>query len=114
MVPVRYYRTASGTEPVSDYLRALPAVDAAAVYAALRQVSACGVDSAAVTTRHVEGKLWEIKVSAQRVFYVVVTGPEIVLLHAYRKQSQKAPRRELDVARRRARETLAEAVGRKP
>ena len=52
------------------------------------------------------GGLWEIKVDAQRVFYVLIGGPTVVLLHAYRKQGQKAPRRELDVARERMKQVL--------
>jgi phage-related protein len=40
------------------------------------------------------------------VFYVLVTGPELVLLHAYRKQSQKAPRGEIEIAMRRMKEVL--------
>jgi phage-related protein len=45
-------------------------------------------------------------VSAARVFYVVVTGPEVVLLHAYKKQGQKAPRKEIETAERRMEEVL--------
>jgi hypothetical protein len=35
-----------------------------------------------VVTRQLSGKLWELKVSAARVLYVVVSEPEVVLLHA--------------------------------
>lgn len=61
-----------------------------------------------MVTRHIESKLWEIKVSRHRIFYVVIVGPAMVLLHAYKKQGQRAPVRELDVARRRMKEVLGE------
>lgn len=41
-----------------------------------------------------------------RVFYVCRTADEIVLLHGYKKQSQKTPTREIEVAQRRMREVL--------
>ncbi len=43
---------------------------------------------------------------ADQVFYVLLRQEEMVLLHAYRKQSQKAPARHLEMARQRMREVL--------
>ena len=59
-----------------------------------------------MVTRQIEHKLWEIKASRHRVFYVTTVGPTMVLLHAYKKQSRKAPRSEIDVARSRMHEVL--------
>ncbi|MBI4212406.1 MAG: type II toxin-antitoxin system RelE/ParE family toxin [Deltaproteobacteria bacterium] len=41
-----------------------------------------------------------------RVFYVTIKQEEIVLLHAYKKQGQKLPLREREVALRRMKEIL--------
>lgn len=43
-----------------------------------------------------------------RVFYCVCAGYRIMMLHQYVKKSEKAPRKELDVARRRMREVKRE------
>ncbi len=72
----------------------------------LASIEELGFSGAAAHVRQIEGKLWEVKVSRHRVFYVSIAGPEMVLLHAYKKQGQKAPGRELDVARQRAKEIL--------
>lgn len=59
--------------------------------------------------RQIQGKLWEVRVqagAAARVFYVLRTEDEMVLLHAYQKQSQKAPAREIEIATRRMMEVL--------
>ena len=72
----------------------------------LQDIEAFGLDGAAVSARHIEGTLWELKFAIDRMFYVVISGPELVLLHAYKKQGQKAPLRELDVARRRMKDVL--------
>lgn len=106
MMTVTFFQMSSGAEPVRDYLDTLPAAEAAEVAEALVALETYGLAGANVTTRHIDGKLWEIKVSAQRVFYVVVTGPTMVLLHAYKKQGQKAPTREIDTAKRRMKEYL--------
>ena len=98
---VRFYQTASGRSPVKEYLEGLPSDRAEVVYASLADLERHGLDGAAATARHIEGKLWELKFSIDRVFYVVITGPVMVLLHAYKKQGQRAPPRELEVARRR-------------
>jgi phage-related protein len=103
---VRFYRTAAGASPVEKYLDGLERREAEQVFAAILDIKAHGLEGSTLHLRPIAGKLWELKVSAQRVFYVVVTGPELVLLHAYRKQSRKAPRGEIETAMRRLSEVL--------
>lgn len=59
-------------------------------------------------TRHLEGKLWEMRVIATsgiaRTIYVTVTGQRVILLRAFVKKTQKTPTRELRIARERERE----------
>jgi phage-related protein len=59
-----------------------------------------------VSLRQLEGKLWEIRVGGHRVAYTVVTGPEMVLLHAFKKEGRRTSRHDLDLATRRAKEVL--------
>jgi phage-related protein len=109
VVLVTYFTTASGAQPVRKYVDALDRPARAKVLAAILYIEAHGLDGG-VVARQIKGKLWEIKIDAQRIFYVVMTGPEMVLLHAYQKQSQKAPRVEIETAERR----FVELVGKKP
>lgn len=88
------------------YIDGLEAGQRAKVDAALLQIGRYGIEGSAVTVRPIKGKLWELKVDAQRVFYVVARGPMMVLLHAYRKQSQKAPRREIETAVQRFKDVI--------
>lgn len=87
-VKVRFFITAAGATPVLDYIDSLDARDAAPVLAAVRDLEVNGLAGVGVVMRQLDGKLWELKVSQQRVRYVVLAGPEMVLLHAYKKQSQ--------------------------
>ena len=86
---------------MKDYLADLPSDQSDPIYAAFADIRARGLDGSAVTSRHIEGKLWELKFTMDRIFYVVLTGPEMVLLHAYKKQGQKSPLREIQTARKR-------------
>lgn len=55
-----------------------------------------------------EGKLWELRVKAasgiSRALYVTATGKRVVIVRVFIKKSQKTPRRELELARERAKE----------
>jgi phage-related protein len=105
-VDVRFYRAAGGAEPVREYLRGLPLDERRLVGAAIRALQSFGLSAPGLVTRQLDGKLWEIKTSDQRVFYCVSTGPVVWLLHAYRKATQKAPRREVELAKTRMKEVL--------
>jgi phage-related protein len=58
--------------------------------------------------RQLEEKVWEIRVGKHRIAYVVVSGPELILLHAFKKLGRRTPRTDLDLALKRAREVLGE------
>ncbi len=104
---VTFYTTSSGRSPVFDYVRNLPRQERARLLEALNQVEQYGFAAVRMQFRQVEGKLWEIKVSVHRVFYVVLQQEEMVLLHAYKKQGQKMPVREKTVAIKRMKELVS-------
>ena len=88
-----------------DYIAGLPTRERDDLDEALTLLSMFGLD-APVSLRQLGGKLWEIRVERNRVAYVVMAGPQMVLLHAFKKHGQRTPQRDLDVARRRARDVL--------
>lgn len=106
---VVFYTAPSGRSPVWDYLKTLELRDRARLLEALSDVERHGLNAVKVRFRHIERKLWEMKIDAYRVFYVVLQGDELVALHAYRKQGQKLPRNEKEIALRRMQEVLYEA-----
>jgi hypothetical protein len=70
-----FYETARGDRPVEEFIDSLSAKEAAKVLDALAAIEAHGLE--VVVTRQLKGKLWELKVSATRIFYVMVTAPEV-------------------------------------
>lgn len=103
---IRFYKSHSGHSPVEQYLESLDDAEAARISAALTDIEHHGLKKATVQLRAIRGKFWELKVGQHRVFYVLITGPVMVLLHACKKQSQKARLQDLTLAQARMKEVL--------
>lgn len=103
---LRYYTTARGGRPVAEYIEGLSRTDRAVIAAALGEMAERGLAARGVTFRQIGGKLWEVRIGPHRVFYVLLDRENMVLLHAYRKQSRKAPTRHVEIARHRMLEVL--------
>ena len=104
-----YYTTASGRRPVVEYVERQDKAERARVIEALEMIELHGLTAPRVGFRQIRGKLWEIKIEGRlshRVFYAMASAAEMVLLHAYQKKSQKAPRVEIEVAEKRMKEVL--------
>lgn len=50
-------------------------------------------------TKHIEDGIWELRPGNNRVFYFFYEDDIFVLLHAFRKKTQKTPRREIEKAK---------------
>ena len=58
--------------------------------------------------KHLEGRLWEIRISGQggiaRAVYVTAIGKRVVIVRVFVKKTQKTPRGEIELALKRAEE----------
>jgi phage-related protein len=58
--------------------------------------------------KHLEGKLWEIRLKGRdgiaRSLYVTASGRRVVVLRTFVKKTEKAPRREIELALERAKD----------
>lgn len=104
LVKVRFYETPAGQRPAEKYILGLPKKEAAAVQVVLEAIALEGLESADV--KQIRGRLWEVRVKQQRIFYVLIVGPEMVLLHGCKKQSQKARTKDIETAESRMKEAL--------
>jgi phage-related protein len=108
--PVAFYRTASGAEPVLDWLRSLPAEDRRVIGTDLMTVQ-FGWPVGMPLCRSLGAGLWEVRSSlpsrriARRVF--VVHRDRIGAVHGFINKTQKTPAEDLDLARRRMKEMQA-------
>jgi phage-related protein len=58
--------------------------------------------------KHLEGPAWEMRMNVKdgiaRATYVTASGHRVVVVHVFVKKMQKTPRREIEIALRRAKE----------
>jgi phage-related protein len=101
-----FYQDRRGRNPTLDFINDLPVVDQAKIYNALRLLREFGSTLGMPHARHVEGRLWELRPGGVRLLYFTYIGKQFVILHGYRKQSNKAPEREIAIAIRRMTELL--------
>ena len=103
---VRFYRTtAAGSEPVREWLKALPAEDRKAIGDDLKTAQ-YGWPLGMPLIRKLEPGLWEVRTRLdERIARVIITVEDntMVLLHGFIKKSQKLPPQDLQLARQRLR-----------
>ncbi|MGL5114900.1 MAG: type II toxin-antitoxin system RelE/ParE family toxin [Beijerinckiaceae bacterium] len=58
--------------------------------------------------KHLEGPVWEMRMRGKdgiaRAAYVTASGKRLIVVHVFPKKQQKTPRREIEIALRRAKE----------
>ena len=96
---------------VDRELDALPADMRARFVRLCELIAAVGLDRiGAPHVRHLTGPLWEMRLRGRdgisRALYVAVRDRRVVVVRFFIKKTQKTPRREIDLALRRAREVL--------
>jgi phage-related protein len=103
-VPVRFYRTETGKEPVREWLRSLDEGDRRAIGLDLMRVQ-FGWPIGMPLVRSLKDGLWEVRSSlpSQRIARLVLYFHDgmLVVLHGFIKKTQKTPADDLALARRR-------------
>lgn len=108
MYEIEFYETEDGKCPIWDFLEALRLKaptnkDAriqhkqASLYIELLQQN--GTHMNAEITKHLDDGIWELRSGNNRVFYFFYQNDTYVLLHQFRKKSQKTPKREIEKAK---------------
>lgn len=108
MYEIEFYETEDGKCPIWDFLEALRLkaptnIDAriqhkqASLYIELLQQN--GTHMNAEITKHLDDGIWELRPGNNRVFYFFYQNDTYVLLHQFRKKSQKTPKREIEKAK---------------
>lgn len=111
MMRIEFFRSGSGRSHIEDFLRDLPATDRATVLAVFADIRQHGFGAIGCQFRQIEGKLWEIKIKTvsggYRFFYVMLSVDKMCVLHSYKKKTQRAPVREIEIARKRLKEVVS-------
>ena len=103
--------TVETVSAVDAEMAALPVALRVRLIRLLETVENVGLEAlGAPHVRHLEGKLWELRVRAEggiaRGIYVTAAGRRVVVLHVFAKKSRKTPRHALATARQRMRQVM--------
>ncbi len=109
-ITARFYKTARGNEPVRDWLKSLPQKEKKAIGDDIKTTE-FGWPIGMPTCRILGGGLNEVRTEVAdkwiRVFFCV-KGKFMILLHGIMKTSNKTPKKDLDLAKKRMKDVLKE------
>ncbi len=108
MWQIEFYTDKRDKSPVTEYIDKLTKEEQAKIRNELRLLAEFGPELVMPHARRIKGKLWELRPGNMRFFYFMYIEQRFVILHGYRKQSQKAPRQEVDIAMKRMKELMDE------
>lgn len=105
-----FYKKENGREPVKENIFELQKNEIAEVFGILQDIERNNFNATRCEFRQIDGKLWEIKIklpnTGYRIFYTIIEIDLMILLHSYKKQSQKAPKNELEIAFKRLKDII--------
>ena len=102
------WRVAFYSATLEEEILQLPAGFVARFLRYAERMEVYGPDLGMPHTRAIGDGLFELRLKAAegiaRVFYCTLVGRRIVMLHQFMKKTEKTPRKELEIARRRMKE----------
>ena len=108
-VPVRFYRSTTGREPVLEWLRDLDQADRRAIGLDLMRVQ-FGWPIGMPLVRSLKDGLWEVRSSlpSQKIARLILCFHQktLIVLHGFIKKTQKTPAEDLELAKRRMKEIM--------
>ena len=106
-VPVRFYRSPTGREPVLEWLRGLDREDRRVIGLDLMRAQ-FGWPIGMPLVRSLKDGLWEVRSSlpSRKIARLILCFHQqiLVVLHGFIKKTQKTPAEDLDLAKRRVKE----------
>lgn len=104
---IELYEDERGQCPIADWLKELDRSDnkecrsmLKKIYFQIERLQNEGLGVGEPLIKRLDEDIWELRPIPNRIFFGAIRGKSIVLLHHYRKQSQKTPRQEIDRAKR--------------
>jgi phage-related protein len=105
---IEFFTTENGTSPVLEFIEALPIVEQSKIKKYFDWLLLLGTTINYPKASQLRGHepLWELRPIPNRIIYFAYSGKRFVILHGFRKTSNKTPLDDLRVAKKRYREFL--------
>jgi len=107
MFDVFYYKDKNGKNPIAEYIQDLAAksdkdsrIKLHKIYEYIRYLSEAGAQAREPYAKHLDGDIWELRPTRDRILYAAWNGKSFILLHHFMKKTQKTPPREIAQAKR--------------
>ena len=107
MYKIIFYRDRKGEEPVIEYMDALEAentkdarIRLTKIRAYIKALADKGLPLTTDYCKHLDGEIWELRPTKDRVLFAGWDGGIFVLLHCFTQKGQKTPAREIERAKR--------------
>ena len=109
MYRIDFYRDENGRSELLDFIRELllssntskdARIQYDKIYSQLELLRENGTNLPSKYTKHIEEDIWELRPGKNRIFYFCLVDDGFVMLHHFRKTTQKTPRSEIEKAKR--------------
>ena len=110
MYEIIFYEDKYGNSPVEQFIDQLESIaddnkDARILLGniayCLERLEDAGTRSGSKFTKHIRGRIWEVRPKDHRIFFFGCHRNRLVLLHYFRKETDKTPSREIEIAEKR-------------
>ncbi len=107
---VNYFTDSTGKQPVKEWIDTLDIKLKLKIFRAFELLEEFNINLKAPYVKPLEDKLYELRIKDQngiyRVIYFAHTGREFIMLNGFVKKTQKTPKKELELAKKRMMEVL--------
>lgn len=109
MYKIDFYKDSSGESEVRNFFTSLwksshknkdARIQYEQYFSQMHLLQTHGTNLPANITKHLDEDIWELRPGCNRVLYFCWLGDTFVMLHHFRKTTQKTPRREIEKAKR--------------
>jgi phage-related protein len=113
MYEVFPYTDKNGKSPIMEYINGLTSrsdkdsrIKATKIRDYIKYLGKYGQKAREPFAKHLEGEIWELRPLQDRILFAAWDGNKFILLHIFKKKTQKTPRNEIKQAQRNLRDYL--------
>ncbi len=105
---IMLYESTTGDKPVERFIKSLEEKGQAKVHNAIELLKEYGIRLGSPHSKKLLGtSLWELRILGTdtiRIFYIAISGQRFLLLHGFKKKTQKTLIKDIHIAQNRLRE----------
>ena len=108
MFDIKFYKDKDGNEPITEYIKELDKkaqtskserIRLKKIFEYFDVLEQYGSMAGEPYVKHIEGDIWELRPTNDRLFYFFWENNKYVMLHHFIKKTKKTPQREIEQAK---------------